>query len=321
MLIKHIYIQGLWSFGMVHMPFHDHLNDNLTIIAGGNGTGKSNLFRCLSLLRSLANGTFQQFIAKSGGAEAVFHNGVGGQKKAMIGIKFRESAVSFKTYDYEIYLSSTGNRVQIDKEVIRDAHCIERCKLTSSNQSGNLESILFGNTEQLATSIREHFQGIHVVSKEPDIKECLTTLKKLKIENPTLHWQIINHLNSAMPTFKEFTGNEQSWRSTTGDIFPLQSVPDGAMKLLWLAIKCRPRDDLKLVAIDCPEMGISEHQFDWLINLFSNEKHGTLVITQSSALITRSKQEYLNVFKCTCGETIINAEHTRDYMLAMSSAL
>jgi len=49
--------------------------DNVNVLIGGNGAGKSNLLSLLRMLRSVATRGLQEWVARAGGAKSVLHYG------------------------------------------------------------------------------------------------------------------------------------------------------------------------------------------------------------------------------------------------------
>ena len=72
----------------------------LTVVQGGNGVGKSNLYKALGLFASLAKGSFPKAIADEGGTQSCLWAGpVNGPKKR------REISLDIKAVDFEWHLT------------------------------------------------------------------------------------------------------------------------------------------------------------------------------------------------------------------------
>jgi predicted ATPase len=70
MALTDIGITGYRSIHQLHMPLR-----RLTVLVGGNGVGKTNLYRSLELLSAAARGTLAQEIAREGGLGSVMYAG------------------------------------------------------------------------------------------------------------------------------------------------------------------------------------------------------------------------------------------------------
>lgn len=70
MTLSSVSIKGYRSIKELHLPLRQ-----LTVLTGGNGVGKTNLYRSLELLRSAATGTLAAEVAREGGLGSVFWAG------------------------------------------------------------------------------------------------------------------------------------------------------------------------------------------------------------------------------------------------------
>ena len=70
MTLSSVSIKGYRSIKELHLPLRQ-----LTVLTGGNGVGKTNLYRSLELLRAAAAGTLAAEIAREGGLGSVFWAG------------------------------------------------------------------------------------------------------------------------------------------------------------------------------------------------------------------------------------------------------
>ena len=70
MALTNIGITGYRSIRKLHMPLR-----RLTVLVGGNGVGKTNLYRSLELLSAAARGTLAEEIAREGGLGSVMYAG------------------------------------------------------------------------------------------------------------------------------------------------------------------------------------------------------------------------------------------------------
>ena len=75
-MITDLEIDGFKSFE----HFSLKLRPGLNVIAGPNGSGKTNIIRFFEFLAFLANGSVVEAVSRSGGAGAIFRQKVGGGK-------------------------------------------------------------------------------------------------------------------------------------------------------------------------------------------------------------------------------------------------
>lgn len=69
-MLKRVHIREYRSLLDLELRF-----DNVSMISGANGVGKSNCYKALALLKSLAEGSFARFIAGEGGMESALWGG------------------------------------------------------------------------------------------------------------------------------------------------------------------------------------------------------------------------------------------------------
>lgn len=69
-MLETVHIKGFRSVKELHLPLR-----RLTVLTGGNGVGKTNIYRALQLLHCAANGTLADEIASEGGLGSVFWAG------------------------------------------------------------------------------------------------------------------------------------------------------------------------------------------------------------------------------------------------------
>ena len=70
MTLTDIEIKGFRSVRKLRLPLRQ-----LTVLIGGNGVGKTNLYRSLELLHAAARGTLADEIAREGGLGSIFWAG------------------------------------------------------------------------------------------------------------------------------------------------------------------------------------------------------------------------------------------------------
>ncbi|MBB1200309.1 chromosome segregation protein SMC [Enterobacteriaceae bacterium 89] len=94
-MIKQIQIQNFRSVRNLELEL-----DNLNIVFGPNGCGKSNIYKAIQLLSAAANGNFSQFLSEEGGLENVMWSG----QAALTSRAKKRMLLSCETTDYEYEL-------------------------------------------------------------------------------------------------------------------------------------------------------------------------------------------------------------------------
>ena len=91
-MIDWVTIQGFRSVRNVEQLRLGPIN----ALVGANGSGKSNLFHALGLLRAICRGNLQHYVLQSGGAERLLHFDVPETERITIGISFTQPAARYQ---------------------------------------------------------------------------------------------------------------------------------------------------------------------------------------------------------------------------------
>lgn len=101
-MLQKLHIQGYRSLKQLELPF-----SQLTLIQGANGTGKSNIYRSLELMSSLALGTFAQKISHEGGIKSLQWQGNGAPPSEIFW------KLEFDDFSYQISLKPNSHTEEI----------------------------------------------------------------------------------------------------------------------------------------------------------------------------------------------------------------
>lgn len=91
-MISHIHIKGYRSLRDLHLKL-----SRVNVITGGNGVGKSNVYRALALMQKMADGSFAQSLAEEGGMPSVLWGGDWGKEPRRISWQ-----VAHENFSYEM---------------------------------------------------------------------------------------------------------------------------------------------------------------------------------------------------------------------------
>ena len=80
--LKHIKIEGFKSIAKLELPM-----ENINILIGANGAGKSNLISLFTFLSHLSKGKLRNYVETEGGAERLFHFGTKHTSHMMFDLK------------------------------------------------------------------------------------------------------------------------------------------------------------------------------------------------------------------------------------------
>lgn len=296
------------------------LNPEINVLIGPNGSGKSNLITLFRLINAMGRSQLQNFVAQSGGADALLHYGKKTTKAIELQLKFGSNL-------YAARLAPS------DQDQLFFAH--EQCNFSGPGYNAPFDIELGkGHLESgLPIEIKSHPGGIaqHVLSSisswqvyhfhdtspsarvkqtgsvadneylQPDAGNLAAFLLRLKEEFESNYEDILRTLRAAAPFFGDFVltprrisnGDETiqlRWKEKTGDrVFPPAALSDGTLRFICLSTALLQPNVLRPAAllIDEPELGLHPKAIVILVELMRIAAKHTqiLVSTQSVPLV------------------------------------
>ena len=89
--ITSISIEGFKSIGRIREPLRP-----INVLIGANGSGKSNFIGAFSLLQAERDNTVDEYVERSGGADAILHFGSKVSRAMQVGVTFHGSRNRFE---------------------------------------------------------------------------------------------------------------------------------------------------------------------------------------------------------------------------------
>lgn len=328
MKLKKIEVSGFKSIG--HSPAQAVTFDDITILLGANGVGKSNLLSLMRMLGVLTTGTLQQFVGKIGARQLLFR-----------GSKTTESiycAVTLedddKTTSYQLTLShGLSDRLFISSERVSDHNKghpkAQEYVLTEGGSEAQLAEDDRPTSRVLTALLRgiQTFQ-FHDTSDTARVKDRVyiddsshlrsdagnlaAFLKRLQ-NNPDhrrYYDRIVRHVRGIMPQFGNFVleplaQNERyvrlNWTDTdNGDyLFGPDQISDGSLRFMALTtLLLQPPELLpQVIVIDEPELGLHPVAIRELAGMVKRAaQHAQIVLaTQSTRLVDEFSPEQVVV--------------------------
>ncbi len=296
--------------------------DDLNVLIGANGAGKSNFVSFFKLLNEMMAGRFQQYIGISGRAQSLLHFGpkVTPQIEAQLEFEvdngtdsynlrwfhaagdtliFAEETLSFRQTGYlspKIISLGSGHQETRIGELASEGdrvakffwHLLNHCRVYH-----------FHDTSSTAR-VRQHCYIGDNRWLMPDAGNLAAILYRLRTEdNGQAYQRIIAAIRSIAPFFDDFdlepTGpNKQeiilNWREKGSDqLFGPHQLSDGTLRAICLiTLLLQPDDELPdLIIVDEPELGLHPYALNIIAALFNKAAHYTqvLISTQSSTFL------------------------------------
>ena len=314
MALKKLSIHGFKSIEKLQ----DFAIENLTVLIGANGAGKSNFVDFFRMLRALADEAFQSFVNAQGGGDGLLFLGPKRTPQISAHLEFGQNSYSF------VLEPTAGGTLQVKEERVSYIPSGSG----SSLSRGAMESALKGNrsvqsphwdvpgvphyvyaavsnwtvyhfhdTSSLALmrrdqAVRDWARFRHDAS---NIASFLLNLQNEQAESYTL---IRDTVRLIAPYFDDFQlrpqtrgGDEQvrlEWLQKGSD-FPFQpnQLSDGTIRFICLATALLQPNPPATIVIDEPELGLHPFALALLAGLIKSASERTQVIlsTQSPNLL------------------------------------
>lgn len=304
--------------------------DDVTVLLGANGSGKSNLVSFFSMLSSMAAGGLQQYVGKQGVSRLLYYG-----PKQTESVQFRlefESDGMRGSYDAKLS-HGIPDRLFFNREqvVCHEAGMPEPVEYTLA--PGTNESGLGADTHEISKILHGLLSGIrtyqfHDTSDTARIKDrCYVDDARflrgdagnlaafLRMMNQAGKYKkyydrIVRHIRRVMPQFGDFVldpipGNENyirlNWTDSSGDgyLFDPGQISDGSLRFMAIAaLLLQPPELLpKFIVLDEPELGLHPSAIGELAGIVraAAQKTQVLLATQSTRLIDEFLPEDLVV--------------------------
>jgi len=296
MIIKQIGINGYKSIEQADIQLN-----NINVIIGANGAGKSNFISVFKLLQSIFDKNLQSFVGKNGGPDSLMY--FGRKKTKLIEISFDISAEK----GYWFSLSPTAdNRLMFENEQAAWNNSKKDYKV-----SGHFESLLqfsknrkhrvyhFHDTGETAymKGLNEINDNLFLRSDAGNLAAFLYRLKKTEKDS---YEKIVKTIRLVAPFFNDFLLRpnplnndkiELEWYEAGSDVpFKAMHFSDGTLRFICLATALLQPDDLQpdTILIDEPELGLHPYAITILASLIksvSKRDKQVIISTQSVELL------------------------------------
>jgi predicted ATPase len=310
--------------------------DNLTVLIGANGAGKSNFISLFRALSHIMSAGLQNHVAATGRAHSWLFDG---HETALAASLCMETEKGSNEYEFGLKYGP-GDSLFFEKELFR--FLPRGCKDPGPKKSlgeGHLESKLRDlaeSGEQTPKAIRAILQRFivhqfHNTSytsrmKQPwllndgrwlkeDGANLAPFLLRLRDEQPPYYARIVRTIRQSIPFFADFELQPSNgdvllaWHEKGTDrVFSAYQASDGMLRFFALvALLLQPAADLPNVLIlDEPELGLHPHAIATIASLIKAASENTqiLLATQSVTLLNEFEADHVVVVERKGRESI-----------------
>jgi predicted ATPase len=316
-MLRRVILNGFKSIKTMDIELN-----NLNVLIGANGAGKSNLISFFKMLNEMMAGRLQEYIGASGRAHSLLHFGpkVTLQLKASLEFEVENAR---DIYTMRLF-HAAGDTLVFAEETLSFAGAGYLSSKTVSLGSGHQETRIgesAGAGEKTATVFRNllnscrvhHFHDTSPTARVrqycyigdnrwlmPDAGNLAALLYRLRNENSrSAYHPIVTTIRLIAPFFDDFdlepTGPNKrdiilNWREKGSDqVFGPHQFSDGTLRAICLVtLLLQPESELPgLIIVDEPELGLHPYALNVIAALFSKASHHTqvLISTQSSTFL------------------------------------
>lgn len=267
--------------------------NNLNVLIGANGAGKSNF---ISLFRFLRNAyqdekSFNNYITIQGGVDSFLHFGRKSTQEIVIGLFFVNMLLTLK------YKLTKDNRLFFyDETVIPAQSTIDKTQKEISNHISNQKIYHFHDTSDTAKVKGQSAINDNLVLKA-DGENLSAYLYMLNDKYPNEYQRIVHTIRLVLPFFDEFVIRknvelvELEWFQKGQPDTPLKAhlLSDGSLRFICLMVLLlQPLELLPdTILIDEPELGLHPYAIAILADVIKQvaEEKQVIISTQSVTLV------------------------------------
>ena len=300
------------------------INDDITVLIGANGVGKSNIVSFFQLLNNAMDESLQTYIGENGFADAFLY--YGSKNTPCINAKLYFSSED-SSNEYEFQLSyAAGDSMIFTEETISFMKRGGKKPLILPMESGTRESQLpdliggiFEDTvEDFVNLLKDsRYYQFHDTSQEAYIRKksyigdnrflhsdagnlasFLYGIKNREGGEP-YYQRIVRYIRQVMPQFGDFIMEPSvinkeyislDWQEKGNDhIFGVNQISDGTLRFMALAtLLLQPPETMPcIIVIDEPELGLHPAAISILAGLIkkASENAQVIIATQSPRLL------------------------------------
>lgn len=288
------------------------LND-LNVLIGANGAGKSNFINLFRLLNEMYEQQLQLYVQKQGGPDALLHFGRGETDRLHAEFYF-----SANGYKFDL-VPTSDNRLIFEREVSWFKGVLYNTTPSATLGTGHAESTLKDAKDKYSPYVRDSVSNwrvyhFHDTSESAKVKQrhasndnlrlkidaanLAAYLRMLKEKHEAEYKRIVETIRLVMPFFHDFVHRpgdqdyvELEWTQKGKPDTPFRAhmLSDGSLRFICLAtLLLQPVSLLPhTVLIDEPELGLHPYAITVLADIFKQvaEDRQLIVSTQSVELV------------------------------------
>jgi predicted ATPase len=305
--LKSVVVEGFTSIRSAELALND-----VNVLVGANGAGKSNFIRALGMLGRIVDGDLGFYVGQSGGANALLNIDAAVSRRIHLEV---ESAVG--GYSAQL-VSAAGDTLIFSEETIwRDDTGV-----TAELGRGHRETMLtvpeplwgpeaatlvetlrgcrvfhFHDTSRDAPVKRQGYISDNL-SLRSDAENLAAVVLRLRDADPQSYLRIVRTIKQVAPFFRDFVLEPElapdrvrlRWKQEGSDtVLPADALSDGTLRFICLATLLGQPEPPGLIILDEPELGLHPFaivQLSGMLRAVSRQSQ-VLLATQSVTLMNQ----------------------------------
>ncbi len=328
--------------------------NNINILIGANGAGKSNFIEFFRMMRAIVDGALSRYIRNRGGGSGFFHLGPKHTPRIQVELDFGDLG-----YRFDLCLTASDGMQLIDERVRKFRPTPETNPWVDLPR-GLLDSVIpkpappnqvQDGPAEMATSVFEalsqwivyHFHDTSRLAPmrmpheardrewlRHDASNIASVLYYLREKDPASYTLIRDTVRIGAPFFDDFVLRPEDsgvgerirleWRQTGSD-YPFQpmDLSDGTIRFVCLAVALLQPQPPGTLVIDEPELGLHPCGLALVANLVrsASKKAQIILSTQSPVFLDHFDPEHVVVVSRRKGESIferLSGEAWREWL-------
>lgn len=322
--------------------------DQLNVLIGANGVGKSNFVSYFRMLSEMAELRLQNWTTNQGSADRIVSFGVKETKKIQSFIKFGLNGYKFELeptvdggfsfFNEELYFDGPyyGEKWISLGSGHKEAKLKEKYKSSSKNSEADYCYSSIASWKVFHFHDTSDTAGVKRLGSlqdneylRPDASNLAAYLYRLSEEHPDVLDQIRKTIRLAIPFFDDFVLNPRKlkseeeqirllWRQKDSDysLWPSQ-LSDGSIRFICLVTALLQPDPPSTIIIDEPELGLHPYAITLLGSLLrsASKRMQIIVSTQSVPLVNEFDIDDLVIVEREDGGSVFKRHEEEEFKI------
>jgi predicted ATPase len=308
--LRSVVVEGFTSIRFAELALND-----VNVLVGANGAGKSNLIRALGLLGRIVDGELGLYVGLSGGASALLNADLANPRQIRLEVESDAGG-----YLAEL-ISAAGDTLIFSRESFLPQGWDSAESLGRGHRESTLAVLaapgtLYGTD---AGALVETLRGcrvfhFHDTSRDAPVKQqgytadnrslhpnagnLAAVLLRLQTAEPGLYRRIVRTVKQVAPFFRDFVLEPElapdrvrlRWQQEGNDtVFPADALSDGTLRFICLATLLGQPELPGLIVLDEPELGLHPFAIVQLAGMLraASQESQVLLATQSVTLMNQ----------------------------------